>query len=126
MTIKKASVVELWTVLSDGTGLRHVPRINGMMAADWSPDGTSIAFVTHGTGLNTLDVWVVGADGSNPHRVSGPISGSNATIADAIERDSSNVVLSAFIDGVGSANSALLDELDRLVRQKRRALRERE
>lgn len=83
ITTKKASIHQLWTVRSDGTMLKRVGQVTGMMAADWSPDGKNIAFVSQGTGINginSLEVWVMGADGSNPHRVGGTISGANATI----------------------------------------------
>jgi Tol biopolymer transport system component len=33
----------------------------------WSPDGTSVAFANRADGED--EVWIVGADGSNPHRV---------------------------------------------------------
>jgi Tol biopolymer transport system component len=80
VAIKRASVNELWIMRSNGAGLKRVAQITGVVAADWSPDGSRIAFVSPGPGLNSLEVWVVGADGSNPHRIGGPISGAGATI----------------------------------------------
>jgi Tol biopolymer transport system component len=43
--------------------LKHV-RHDYIHAIAWSPDGQELAFVTEYTGL-----WVVGADGTNRHRI---------------------------------------------------------
>ncbi|HEY7628274.1 MAG TPA: YceI family protein [Ilumatobacteraceae bacterium] len=38
---------------------------------DWSPDGTSLLFIRAREGADTTEIWQVGADGSNPHRLAG-------------------------------------------------------
>jgi predicted transcriptional regulator len=44
----------------------------------------------------------------------------------ALRADNSNVVLASFVDSVTEADHTMLDELDRLVKEKRRALRRKE
>ncbi len=40
--------------------------------ADWSPDGQQIVY--HRVDQGSFELWLAGADGSNPHRLVGPIS----------------------------------------------------
>jgi Tol biopolymer transport system component len=55
----------LWMINADGTGL-HSLGPTFAYEPSWSPDGTQLAF----SGLS--GIGVVGADGSNPHFISGP------------------------------------------------------
>jgi len=70
----------VWTVHSDGTGLRQVPipgcggprsdpTTIGCFGPSWSPDGGKIVFVRRSAGQN--DVYTVNADGTDPSEVSG-------------------------------------------------------
>jgi Tol biopolymer transport system component len=71
---------DVWVMNVDGTGQS---RLTGAGTEDrcnawphWSPDGTRIAFATNregrvaGTTHGAYDVYVMNADGSNPHNVS--------------------------------------------------------
>jgi Tol biopolymer transport system component len=42
-----------------------------MNTGDWSPDGTRIAYVVDHEQSHPGEIWVVGVDGSNPHRLVG-------------------------------------------------------
>jgi Tol biopolymer transport system component len=61
------SAAELWTIRADG---RDAQRLlvsgNELVGAAWSPDGTRIAF---GRLEPRPAVWVVGADGRDPHEL---------------------------------------------------------
>jgi Tol biopolymer transport system component len=66
----------IFVVHPDGTGLHRVCAC-GPAEVTWSPDGTKIAFgIFYQTGRYDyeFEIWVVGADGLNPKRLS---SGSN-------------------------------------------------
>ena len=59
----------IYTVRLDGTGLTKLTHYSGGSAQafvdDWSPDGTKIVFHFHDAGVDEL--YVMDADGSNPH-----------------------------------------------------------
>jgi hypothetical protein len=75
---------EIWVVNRDGSGLRRltetneafnareigkdtfIPEVNGQPS--WSPDGSQIVFWSNRTG--NRQIWVMNADGSNPHSLS--------------------------------------------------------
>jgi TolB protein len=59
----------LWVMHPDGSGLRQVTQDWGY-APDWSPDGSRLTYMGSGTNGNDA-VWVVNADGSDPHRLTG-------------------------------------------------------
>jgi Tol biopolymer transport system component len=64
----KGSGREIYTINPDGTGLRRLTHLNGeAYAADWSPDGTRIAFL-----LEDKALYIMNADGSDLHKVTGP------------------------------------------------------
>ncbi len=54
---------DIWTMWSDGT---HLTQITTDPAddryADWSPDGTKIAFTSHRAGNGDADIWVIDAE----------------------------------------------------------------
>ncbi|MFQ5748191.1 MAG: hypothetical protein ACE5H3_01905 [Planctomycetota bacterium] len=61
---------EVWSMKPNGGGLRRITETSDPRNSDnpsWSPDGRSILFDTNRTGL--VEIWVVGADGSDPHRL---------------------------------------------------------
>jgi TolB protein len=60
---------EIYTVRPDGSGLRRVTTNSGTGAyqADWSPDGTHIAYASDQSGRS--EIWLVEADGSNAQRL---------------------------------------------------------
>ncbi|HMN99904.1 MAG TPA: hypothetical protein PKD59_10865 [Miltoncostaeaceae bacterium] len=71
---------EIWTVMSDGTGLRRLAAARGGLfggmglAMSWSPDGARIAFVDRagGRAWEEAQLAVVDADGTN-RRPGGPV-----------------------------------------------------
>jgi Tol biopolymer transport system component len=70
---------DLWVVNSDGSGARRLTSTSNIGEADprWSPDGRTLAYTRTADGnrdgqIDTRDsseVWLVGADGSNPRRL---------------------------------------------------------
>jgi Tol biopolymer transport system component len=61
----------LFVVASTGGPARRLGRAFGGRVADpaWSPDGKSIAFDYRPDGSSFQEIWVVGADGRDPRRV---------------------------------------------------------
>lgn len=57
---------QLTVINSDGTRLTSVSTPEGGESPSWSPDGTRIAYTSF---INTRDVFISSADGSNPVRV---------------------------------------------------------
>src|SRR5262249_3770477 len=55
---RSGGVWELWSIDSDGSGLRQLTKHPGANNAVWSPDGTRIAFID----INENDVFVFEAD----------------------------------------------------------------
>jgi Tol biopolymer transport system component len=59
---------ELWTTRADGTDARRLfTAERGLLSPTWSPDGSQIAFGR--SDLQRPALWVVGADGSDPHEL---------------------------------------------------------
>jgi len=52
----------IWSVNSDGSGLQQLSE-GSDRHPHWSPDGTEIAFLRSG------DLWIMNADGTNPHLI---------------------------------------------------------
>ena len=77
----KVARSELWVVRADGTGMRLLTSATDALAADWSPDGTQIALVREGSEPNTLQLWIVSADGIAARPVGDAITGSAATVS---------------------------------------------
>jgi TolB protein len=63
----------LFTAAPDGTGARQITTNPSGWDVDarWSPDGTQVVFTRIGPGGFSSSVWVVNADGTNAHPVSG-------------------------------------------------------
>lgn len=61
----------IYTVSPDGNGLTKLTNYTGGTAQafvdDWSPDGTKIVFHFQDTGVD--DLYIMDADGSNPHQL---------------------------------------------------------
>lgn len=73
----KGSGAEIYTIESEGTGLRRLTHLDGEAnTPDWSPDGTRIAFFLENAPgpapPNEGGVYVMNADGSDLHRVTEP------------------------------------------------------
>jgi TolB protein len=66
----------LFAAAADGTGDRQITTNPSSWDVDarWSPDGTQVAFTRIGLGEVSSSVWVVNADGTNAHPVSGEVS----------------------------------------------------
>lgn len=63
---------EIWAINIDGTGLTNLTNSpNGNeFSADWSPDGTKIAYVRQEEGVCcAADIWVMNADGTDQMNV---------------------------------------------------------
>jgi Tol biopolymer transport system component len=60
--------VEIYTVRSDGTGLRREPRRSYSFEPVWSPDGTRIAMV-HGTFTTVPHIWTMRPDGRDLRQI---------------------------------------------------------
>jgi WD40-like Beta Propeller Repeat len=70
---------QLIAINSDGTGHQVLtPWSEQSWQADFSPDGTKIAFV-RGYSVFGEDIWVMNADGSNPYAITGPGGSGEAT-----------------------------------------------
>jgi Tol biopolymer transport system component len=73
----KGSGAEIYTMKSDGTGLRRLTHLDGEAnTPDWSPDGARIAFFLENAPgpapPNEGGVYVMNADGGDLHRVTAP------------------------------------------------------
>src|ERR1051325_457157 len=70
--ISAGSDAGIYTINSDGSGLRHVSSgFDGEPA--WSPNGNQIAF-SRFEFLSGIEIWVMNADGSNQKRLTDPYS----------------------------------------------------
>ncbi len=61
---------QIYSIGSDGSGLRQLTTANQNDHPKWSPDGTRIAYVHHSAGGNS-QIWVMNADGSHQQQVTG-------------------------------------------------------
>ena len=98
---------------ADGSGQVPITNTTQMSNLDpaWSPDGQKIAFVSSRGGTGRSEIWVMGADGSNPQRLtvnkelstdsSGPIYSNDRE--PAWSPDGSRIAFSSDRDG-GLAN----------------------
>jgi Tol biopolymer transport system component len=63
---------DLWSMNADGTGLKQLTDSDSDEFPTWSPDGNRIAFNrVYYLGSQRSDLWIMDADGSNAHIVSG-------------------------------------------------------
>src|SRR2546427_6427560 len=70
---------ELWVTQADGSST-HRMLGSGVVAADWSPDGSRLALVKPGSKSNTLQMYVGRSDGSRLKPLGKPVKGTDATI----------------------------------------------
>jgi Tol biopolymer transport system component len=76
---------DLWTVSTDGQGLKRLTKTGDVLSVDWSPDGTRIAFLD-GSRLESSsdgavgDIYVVRADGSELHRIATGFTGQGRAV----------------------------------------------
>lgn len=65
--------IHLWRIGVDGKGKTDLTRMIEhpfVGGAVWSPDRTQVLFIQAGADLNP-DIWIMGADGSNPRNLTG-------------------------------------------------------
>ena len=63
---------QVFTIRADGTGVRILtsgPTGQNDIYGSFSPDGRKIVFARAVAGASTTDLWVMNADGSNPHAI---------------------------------------------------------
>jgi WD40-like Beta Propeller Repeat len=77
----------IWMVNTDGSNLHELTDGFGVSPA-WSPDGSTIAYVS------SDQIWVVGADGGNPHALAIPLQGVGPMAAPAWSPDGSQLAFS--------------------------------
>jgi Tol biopolymer transport system component len=65
---------------SSGKPARRLLSPSGVIAADWSPDGSKLAVISRGSKPGTLQLWIGGSDGSELKRVGTPFEGTHASI----------------------------------------------
>jgi Tol biopolymer transport system component len=70
---------QLWT-LGLGEDPQRVGRLDDVLAADWSPDGTSVAVVRPSGEAGRLQLWIARSDGSNAHAIGASVPGRSATV----------------------------------------------
>jgi Tol biopolymer transport system component len=66
----RTGIAQVWVMNSDGSGQTQLTfdSVPKDQVPDWSPDGSQIAFVTQ-THASGGDIWLMNADGSNPHAI---------------------------------------------------------
>jgi len=70
---------ELWLTQADGSSA-HRMLGQGVVAADWSPDGSKLVVVRHGPRPRTLQLYTGRSDGTGLKPVGKPVAGTDATI----------------------------------------------
>lgn len=69
-------VPQIWQIKSDGTALRRLTSMaSGAASARWSPDGSTIAFLTRGAKEPGQSIFLMSADGSNSRQLSHHVTG---------------------------------------------------
>jgi Tol biopolymer transport system component len=67
------AVREIWTIEVSSGARNQVTRLGAIASfPSWSPDGAMISFYVYQAG--DLDLWVVGADGSNPRKLTNALA----------------------------------------------------
>lgn len=68
-----AGTQNIYSVRPDGTGLQQLTAFTGNQGQasepSWSPNGSSIVFTLASPDFSTFRIWIMGADGSNPHQL---------------------------------------------------------
>jgi serine/threonine protein kinase/Tol biopolymer transport system component len=94
---------ELYRSASDGSEKRLLARVAGSaLWPRWSPDSKTVRFTTFDPRLNTSELWEVGADGGNPHRLFVGWRGASRLCCGAWTPDGSYFVFQASRDGISS------------------------
>jgi Tol biopolymer transport system component len=60
---------DIWTIRSDGTGLRQLTRTGIAQAPRWAPSGRLLAYLRQAQGQPAADVWTIRHDGTGSRRV---------------------------------------------------------
>jgi len=71
---------ELWMIPEIGASPRRLIDAQRVIAADWSPDNSQVAYLLPGERDQTLQLWIADADGSSPYKVGPLIHGTEATL----------------------------------------------
>ena len=101
----------LFTVNPDGTDLRRLPWPAGTDSAvhpQWSPDGTKIAFAAptelRPGGAHRHQIWVMDADGSNPHQVTNVSDAGTAAVTPTWSPDAKRIAYQWINRGIYTIN----------------------
>jgi len=79
---------DIYTIEPNGTGIRRLTFGGTGMFPAWSPDGRRIAY--SGPADPTFAIWIMGADGSDPHQLTFP--GSSSDLRPAWSPDGRRIV----------------------------------
>lgn len=101
---------------ADGTGLRQIGTCAGACLGNddpqYSPDGQQIVFTrairTNGSASIELGVWLMGANGENPHEISRSLPGGFEDHEPAWSPDAKHVVFTRLNDSTAPANKQAL------------------
>jgi TolB protein len=112
LTRYESGQIELWSIGVDGSTLT---RLSGLMQSATmqavSPDGKKIAFTAVTIGVQGADIWIVDADGSNPHQVTSGLAAGHVTRYPNWSPDGKKIIYTDS-DGSGGLLSGALRMVD--------------
>jgi Tol biopolymer transport system component len=92
---------QIWTMLADGSSLTNISNSSTFDTDPaWSPDGSTIVFTRRDDTTGLFSLWVMGADGSNPHQLLTPPSGADDRNP-AWSPDGTTIAFDRFTDPTG-------------------------